>query len=62
MENKSSIFYCYSQKLKDWLKLNGLAFIARKKHPNGNFYWMFERNEALDKALIDWDKYKKIFH
>lgn len=57
----NNIFYCYSIKLKDWLKLNGLYFINKGIHPNGNIFWCFERNEQLDKALTDWDKYKKIF-
>lgn len=57
-----AIFYCYSIKLKDWLKLNGLYFIERRQHKNGNLYWTFEKNELLDKALTDWSKYKKIFN
>ena len=57
-----SYFYCYSAKLKDWLKLNGLQYKQRLKHNNGNYFWMFQRNESLDKALRDWDKYKKIFN
>lgn len=60
--NNKPIFYCYSIKLKDWLKLNGLYFIGRRQHKNGNYYWMFEKNELLDKALLDWDIYKKIFN
>lgn len=55
------IFYCYSIKLKDWLKLNGLQYKSKRKHPNGNYYWTFVKDEALDKALTDWDKFKKIF-
>lgn len=62
MEKKTdNLFYCYSIKLKDWLKLNGLYFVRKGQHPNGNIFWCFQRNEKLDKALTDWNKYKQIF-
>ena len=55
-------FYCYSIKLKDWLKLNGLQYTERRIHTNGNYYWLFQKDEHLDQALKDWDKFKKIFN
>ena len=54
-------FYCYSIKLKNWLKLNGVRFVDSGKHSNGNTYWRFSRDDKLDQALTDWKTYKHIF-
>lgn len=58
---EQNYFYCYSIKLKDWFKLNGLQYVQRRIHSNGNYYWMFRKDEKLDQALKDWDKFKKVF-
>lgn len=54
-------FYCYSIKLKDFLKMNGLRYEVRRKHPNGNYYWTFKKSKVLDDALAGWDEYKEYF-
>ena len=55
-------FYCYSIKLKDWLKLSGLQYNQKIKTKSGKYCWLFERGEELDAALSGWEKYKQIFN
>ena len=55
-------FYCYSIKLKDWLKLSGLQYNQRIKTKSGKYCWLFERGKELDAALSGWEKYKQIFN
>lgn len=57
--NKNPYFYCYSIKLKDFLKMNGLQYIRRGKHTNGNYYWMFAKSQLLNDKLLLWNEYKK---
>lgn len=59
METK--YFYCYSLKLKNFLKLQGINYSYQSKHNNGNRYWTFISSNELNKALNDWNKYKQIF-
>ena len=54
-------FYCYSFKLKDFLKKNGMRYLARRRHPNGNYFWVFEKGKKLDDVLALWDEYKEYF-
>ena len=54
-------FYCYSIKLKDFLKMNGMRYLSRRRHPNGNYYWIFEKGKKLDDVLALWDEYKEYF-
>lgn len=58
-ENNS--FFCYSIKLKDFLKLQGLRYADTGMHHNGNLYWRFTKSEELDNALRKWNKYKEVF-
>ena len=55
-------FYCYSIKLKDWLKLSGLQYNQKIKTKSGKYCWLFERGKELDAALSGWEKYKQIFN
>lgn len=59
MENK--YFYCYSLKLKNFLKLQGISYYYEAKHSNGNRYWTFISSNQLNEALTNWNKYKQIF-
>lgn len=60
MENK--YFYCYSLKLKNFLKLQDIRYYYEAKHSNGNRYWIFISSDELNEALTDWNKYKQIFY
>ena len=57
----SNYFYCYSIRLKDFLKLQGLQFAVRGKHPNGNYFWKVKKCSLLDEKLDLWNKYKEEF-
>ena len=55
-------FYCYSKHLCLFLKLQDIDYIAKEINPNGQkLYYKFVRNDELNNALTDWDKYKQIF-
>ena len=58
---KDKYFYCYSLKLKNFLKLQGINYNYEAKHINGNRYWVFMSCDMLNKALDDWNIYKQIF-
>lgn len=57
----SELFYCYSRKLKHFLKMNNLSYVSRGTHPNGNYYWCFRKSQKLNEVLELWKRYKKIF-
>lgn len=59
MERK--YFYCYSLKLKNFLKLQGINYTYVAKHNNGNKYWTYIPSGELNNALDNWNIYKKIF-
>lgn len=55
-------FYCYSKHLCLFLKLQDIDYVAKEVNPNGNKpYYKFIRNDELNNALTNWDKYKQIF-
>jgi hypothetical protein len=41
--------------------MNGMRYLTRRKHPNGNYYWVFEKGKKLDDVLALWDEYKEYF-
>ena len=55
-------FYCYSKHLCLFLKLQDIDYVAKEINPNGQKpYYKFIRNDELNNALTNWDKYKQIF-
>ena len=57
MEN--NFFYCYSVKLKDFLKSQGFRFITKGLHPkSGRPFFMFEKSLMLDEAIVKWNELK----
>lgn len=56
-------FYCYSKHLCLFLKLQDIDYIAKEINPNSNKpYWRFVRDDELNNALTNWEKYKQIFY
>ena len=56
-------FYCYSKHLCLFLKLQDIDYVAKEVNPNGNKpYWRFIRDDELNNALTNWEKYKQVFH
>lgn len=52
-------FYCYSFRLKDFIKAFGIHYEARAINMNtGTPYFMFEKSEKLDAAIKLWNKNK----
>lgn len=53
MDNK--FYYCYSCRLKDFLKSQGLRFITKGLHvKSGRPFFIFEKSKELDKYLEKW--------
>lgn len=56
-------FYCYSKHLCLFLKLQDIDYIAKEINPNGQKpYYKFVRDDKLNRALTNWEKYKQVFH
>lgn len=56
----SKYYYCYSYNQKNYLMKNGEYVIVKGIHPETNKrYWVFERNDNLDRLLTKWQLNKK---
>ena len=54
-------FYCYSVKMKDFLKSQGLNYITKALNPNSNKpYFMFDKSKELDLAIKKWNEIKLV--
>lgn len=52
-------FYCYSVKLKDFLKSQGFKFITKGLHPkSGRPFFIFEKSQELDLSIEMWNSLK----
>lgn len=64
MDKSNDLFYCYSCKMKDFIKSQGLNYLTKAKHPKTNrIFFIFKRGEELDKAIVKWqeiNEYKEI--
>jgi len=57
---KSNYFFCYNQKVSQFLKSKGVYFITIAKDMNTNkIFSLYEINDQLQNAL---DEYKQINH
>lgn len=53
--NKYKAYKCFSVPQKDFLLLQGLEYLSVALDPKTkNTFWLFLRNEELDKALTLW--------
>lgn len=56
----SQYYYCYSHPQKDFLITNGLRYVIKGIHPDTNKrYWVFEKNDNLEKFLLEWQSRRK---
>lgn len=56
----SRFYYCYSYNQKNFLVTNGEFVVVKGIHPEtSKRYWVFERNENLDRLLTQWQLNKK---
>lgn len=56
---KSPVYICYDAKQKKFLVDNGLRYWVCGLNPNckdHRMFWVFMRDEKLDKLLIEWNK------
>lgn len=53
----SRYYYCYNPVKKNYLLEKGVGYIDKDIHKKTlNTFWIFVRDEKLDKALEDWRK------
>ena len=50
-------FYCYSEALMHYLKSQGLSYEHKAQNHAGRTAWLFERCDALDKAITRWQEH-----
>lgn len=57
----SKYYYCYSYNQKKFLIDNGEYSIVKGIHPTTHKqYWVFERNDNLDRLLTEWQLNKNL--
>lgn len=57
MDKKSVIYQCFSGKQFKFLKLRGHEVLCSGLHLNSHYrFWVFERNDQLEKDLTEYTK------
>ncbi len=52
---KTSLYCCYSLKVREYLKENGVKYEIVAENPNShNIFWVYIRNQKLDQLLKLW--------
>lgn len=60
MENVE-LYCCYSLNLRDFLYNNGVRYKLAALNPNSkSLFWVYVKNEKLDKLLSEWSANKQI--
>lgn len=55
------LYCCYSLNLREFLYKNGLRYKIAALNPNSkSLFWVYVKNEKLDKLLNEWSMNKKI--
>lgn len=55
------LYCCYSLNLRNFLFKNGLRYEIAALNPNSkNLFWIYVKDEKLDKLLNEWSKNKKV--
>ena len=50
-----SLYCCYSLKVRDYLRENGLRYELVAENPTSHkIFWVYVRSEKLDKLLAEW--------
>ena len=59
-KNKTKLYCCYSLPLRRYLYENGLEYDLAALNPNSkNLFWIYVKNEKLDKLLSKWSQNKQ---
>ena len=54
------LYCCYSLNLREFLQQNGLRYKIAALNPNSkSLFWVYVKNEKLDKLLDEWSANKK---
>lgn len=54
------LYCCYSLNLREFLYKNGLRYKIAALNPNSkSLFWVYVKNEKLDKLLDEWSANKK---
>ena len=54
------LYCCYSLNLRKYLYENGLRYKLAAKNPNSDgLFWVFIKDEKLDKLLTEWSANKQ---
>lgn len=62
MNNKENIelYCCYSLNLREFLYNNGVRYKLAALNPNSkSLFWVYVKNEKLDKLLSEWSANKQ---
>jgi len=60
LDKSNDLFYCYSCKMKDFIKSQGLNYITIAIHPKTNrVFFIFKKSGELDKVIQLWNEIKK---
>ena len=55
------LYCCYSLNLRNFLAENGLRYEIAALNPNSkSLFWVYVKNEKLDKLLNEWSANKQI--
>ena len=58
--NKVELYCCYSLNLREFLYKNGVRYKLAALNPNSkSLFWVYVKNEKLDKLLNEWSTNKK---
>lgn len=54
------LYCCYSLNLRNYLFENGMRYKLAAKNPNSDsLFWVYVKDEKLDKLLSDWSANKR---
>ena len=59
-DKEIELYCCYSLNLREFLYNNGLRYKLAALNPNSkSLFWVYVKNEKLDKLLDEWSMNKK---
>lgn len=59
MDKPNDLFYCYSCKMKDFIKSQGISYITKAIHPKTNrVFFIFNKSKELDVVITLWNEVK----
>lgn len=58
--NNVELYCCYSLNLRDFLRKNSVRYKLAALNPNSkNLFWVYVKDEKLDKLLTEWSANKE---